>query len=189
MAILIIPCFYTMAQQEAQFTQHPYTILPFNPGYAGSSGAICVGTLFRQQWTGFEDPNGESTSPQDILFMVDAPIKLLRGGVGVSIIKDKLGYEDNIGVKLGYAYRLNIGMGTLGIGAQAGFLNKNIDFTKFVSIQPDDPRLINRSTESDMLIDLSFGLFYKVPNQYYFWHFFNTNASTGRYSNCYRSST
>lgn len=167
LAILIIPCFYVMGQQEAQFTQHPYTILPFNPGYAGSNGAICVSTLFRQQWTGFTDPNGVGTSPQDILFMIDAPVKILRGGVGVSVIKDKLGYEDNIGVKLGYAYRLNIGMGTLGIGVQAGFLNKKIDFTRFVTIQPDDPRIINRQTESDMLVDVSFGLFYKVPNQYY----------------------
>lgn len=158
------------AQQETQFTQHPYAILPFNPGYAGSNNAICATTLFRQQWTGFNDPNGELTSPQDILFTLEAPISLLKGGVGLSVMKDKIGYEDNTQVKFGYAYRLPIGRsgGVLGIGAQVGFLNKKIDFTKFVSIEPNDPRLMGRASESDMFTDMSFGLFYKVPNQYYF---------------------
>jgi type IX secretion system PorP/SprF family membrane protein len=157
------------AQQETQFTQHPYAILPFNPGYAGSNEAICATTIFRQQWTGFKDPSGDLTSPQDILFSIDAPVSILRGGVGVSIIKDKIGYEDNTEVKLGYAYRLPIGRsgGVLGIGAQVGFLSKTIDFTKFIYIDQNDPRLIGRKSESDMFTDISFGLFYKVPNLYY----------------------
>lgn len=170
--LLLMPALAVLGQQETQFTQHQYAILPFNPGYAGSSGAICAGTLFRQQWEGFKEfnPNTnafEKTSPQTILFTIDAPVKLLRGGLGLSIIKDKLGYEDNIGVKLGYAYRLNIGMGTLGIGLQAGFLNKKIDFSRFVAIEEGDPRLMGRNVESDMIFDMSFGLFYRVPGQFY----------------------
>ncbi len=164
---LTLPAMFVSAQQEAQFTQHNYAILPFNPGYAGSNGAICLTSLVRQQWMGFQDPNGENTSPQSLLFTLDAPVKLLRGGLGLSIMKDQLGYENNINVKFGYAYRLNIGMGTLGLGLQAGFQNKTIDFTKFVPIQDGDQRLIGRSSESDMIFDLSFGAFYKVPNQYY----------------------
>jgi type IX secretion system PorP/SprF family membrane protein len=157
------------AQQETQFTQHPYAILPFNPGYAGSNEAICATTIFRQQWTGFKDPSGDLTSPQDILFSLDAPVSILRGGIGLSVIKDKIGYEDNTAVKLGYAYRLPIGRsgGVLGIGAQVGFLSKTIDFTKFIYIDQNDPRLIGRKSESDMFTDISFGLFYNVPNLYY----------------------
>lgn len=164
---VILPVMFLSAQQEAQFTQHNYAILPFNPGYAGSNGAICLTSLVRQQWMGFQDPNGESTSPQSILFTLDAPVKILRGGLGLTIMKDKLGYEDNINLKLGYAYRLNIGMGTLGLGVQAGLQNKTIDFTKFVPIQDGDQRIIGKSQESDMVFDISFGAFYKVPNQYY----------------------
>ncbi len=157
------------SQQEAQFTQNSYAILPFNPGYAGTNDAICASTLFRQQWAGFKDKDGTSTSPQDILFMIDAPISILRGGVGLSILKDKIGYEDNVNVKLAYSYKLLIGRegGFLGIGAQVGFLNKTIDFTKFVAVQEDDPRLLGKGKESDMFTDVAFGLFYKVPNQYY----------------------
>jgi type IX secretion system PorP/SprF family membrane protein len=164
---LVVPSLFLTAQQEAQFTQHNYAILPFNPGYAGSNGAICLTSLVRQQWMGFKDPNGVSTSPQTLLFTLDAPVKILKGGLGLTVMKDQLGYENNINLKLGYAYRLNIGMGTLGIGLQGGFQNKTIDFSKFVPIQDGDLRLINRNQESDMIFDLSFGLFYKVPNQYY----------------------
>jgi len=167
--LLTIAGFNVFAQQEAQYTQHPYAILPINPGYAGSNDAICASTILRQQWAGFKDQNGTSTSPQDILFMMDAPISLLRGGVGISILKDKLGYEDNINVKLGYSFRLPIGRdgGVIGIGAQVGFLNKTIDFTKFVPNEDSDPLLVGKGKVSDMFTDMSFGLFYKVPNLYY----------------------
>lgn len=166
---LIVSVLGLKAQQETQFTQHPYAILPFNPGYAGSNDAICATTLFRQQWTGFKDPNGESTSPQDILFTLDAPVSFLRGGLGLTVLSDKIGYEDNTTVKLGYSYRLPIGRngGVLGIGAQIGFLNKKIDFSKFVYIDQNDPRLMGRGNESDMFTDASFGVFFKVPNLYY----------------------
>lgn len=169
LVFLIVSVLGLKAQQETQFTQHPYAILPFNPGYAGSGDAICATTLFRQQWTGFKDPTGDLTSPQDILFTLDAPVSLLRGGLGVTVMKDKIGYENNTEVKLGYAYRLPIGRtgGVLGIGAQVGFLNKSIDFTKFIPIDQNDQRLMNRSTESDMFTDMSFGLYFKVPNMYY----------------------
>lgn len=170
LVFLMVSVIGLKAQQETQFTQHPYAILPFNPGYAGSNDAICATTLFRQQWTGFKDPNGELTSPQDILFTLDAPVGFLKGGLGLTVMKDKIGYEDNTQVKLGYAYRLPIGRagGVLGIGAQVGFLNKKIDFLKFVPIELNDPRILGRSSESDMFTDMSFGIFYKVPNQYYF---------------------
>ncbi len=169
LVILIVSVTGLKAQQETQFTQHPYAILPFNPGYAGSGGGICATTIFRQQWTGFKDPSGDLTSPQDILFTLDAPVSLLRGGLGLTVLKDKIGYENNTQVKLGYSYRLPIGRsgGVLGIGAQVGFLNKVIDFTKFIAIDQNDPRLLGRASESDMFTDISFGLFYKVPNLYY----------------------
>ena len=169
LVFLVMSVLGLKAQQETQFTQHNYAMLPFNPGYAGSGDGICATTLFRQQWTGFKDPNGDLTSPQDLLFTLDAPVSLLRGGLGVTVLKDKIGYENNTEVKLGYAYRLPIGRngGVLGIGAQVGFLNKTIDFTKFIAIDPSDSRLLGRAEESDMFTDVSFGLYYKVPNLYY----------------------
>lgn len=75
------------SQQEAQFTQNMFTNMAINPGYAGINKQICVTSLFRQQWSGFEDPYGNKGAPQTILLTVDAPVRVLRGGLGVTVIK------------------------------------------------------------------------------------------------------
>lgn len=155
------------SQQEAQFTQYMFNNLSINPAFAGSKGAICATGLARQQWMGFEDMEGENVSPQTFLFSLDAPIRVLHGGAGITIYNDKLGYENNIGVKLSYAYRFNIADGEMSAGVQAGFLNKSIDFSKFRPLEDNDPLLMSTSKETAMLIDFSAGVFYKVPNQYY----------------------
>lgn len=155
------------SQQEAQFTQYMFNNLAMNPAYAGVKGAICATGLARQQWMGFEDIEGESVAPQTYLFSLDAPIRVLHGGAGLTIYNDKLGYENNIGVKLAYAYRFNIADGEMSGGVQVGFLNKSIDFSKFKPLEDNDPLLVSTSKESAMIMDFAFGAFYKVPNRYY----------------------
>ena len=43
------------SQQDPQFSQNMFNRLSVNPGYAGSSNAICATLLGRQQWRGFEE--------------------------------------------------------------------------------------------------------------------------------------
>jgi len=156
------------AQQDPQFSHNMFNQMGINPGYAGIDGMICAGAFARTQWMGFEDPDGNKGAPQTMLFSLNAPVRLLRGGLGVSILKDKLGFEDNIGLKFGYSYHFyGAGPGVLGIGLQVGFLNKAIDFGKFKPIDPTDPLLQSSSVEKDMMTDLMFGLYYNVPNKYY----------------------
>ncbi len=159
------------AQQEAQFTQNMFNIMAINPGYAGSNDAICVTTLFRQQWLGFtETVNGRenNVAPQTMLFSLHSNVNPIHGGLGLVVYKDKLGYEDNIGVKFGYAFRKPLKGGNLGIGIMAGFLNKKIDFTQFNPIDPGDLLLTGgTNAESDMVFDLSFGAYYKLPGVFY----------------------
>lgn len=160
--------YLAFSQQEPQFTQHMFSNMAVNPGYAGINKQICITSLFRQQWTGFEDPYGNKGAPQTLLLTVDAPVRVLRGGVGVTIIKDKLGFEDNLGAKLAYAYHLPVGPGgTLGIGLQVGFLNKTIDFNGFYPIDVDDPLLLDKSKRSSMVFDITFGAFYNLPGKAY----------------------
>ncbi len=164
---LLITSTTVFSQQEAQFTQYMFNTLSMNPAYAGAKGSICATGFFRQQWTGFEDMEGENVAPQTFLFSMDAPIRALHGGAGLTIFNDKLGYENNIGLKLNYAYRFNIADGEMSAGVAAGFINKSIDFSKFKPIDESDPLLVSTSKESTMMIDFAIGAFYKVPNQYY----------------------
>jgi len=156
------------AQQEAQFSHNMNNNMAINPGYAGMRDAICATALMRQQWVGFTDPDGNKGAPQTNLISLDGAIKPIRGGLGLTIFQDKLGFEKNIGVKLGYAYHLHLGPGRLGLGLSVGFLNKEIDFSKFKPIDATDPLLAPKSVQTTMITDISFGGFYQIPQKLYF---------------------
>jgi hypothetical protein len=85
--IFIFSATLTHAQQEAQVSHNMYNHLDVNPGYAGLSGSFCATLIARQQWVGFKDPQGNKGFPQTYLLSVDRPVKFLRGGIGMTIIK------------------------------------------------------------------------------------------------------
>jgi type IX secretion system PorP/SprF family membrane protein len=155
------------AQQDAQVTHNMFNNLFVNPGYAGITKQICVNTILRQQWVGFKDPDGNKVNPETYILSLDSPIRFLHGGIGLSVYNDKLGFENNLGVKIDYSFHLNIGIGTLGIGIAAGFLNKTIDFSKFKPIDLNDQALMSQEKQKTFITDVSFGLFYNIPGKAY----------------------
>ncbi|MBN2638101.1 MAG: PorP/SprF family type IX secretion system membrane protein [Bacteroidales bacterium] len=155
-----------IAQQAPQFTQYNGSFMFINAGFAGIDQKINVGGIARQQWVGFTDANGNKIAPQDFLIHISAPVQLLKGGLGASIIQDKLGFESNIGLQLAYSYHHEMNSGTLGIGAGLNLTNRSIDFTKFDPVDPNDPALLS-SKQGDMLIDANFGLFYQSKKNFY----------------------
>jgi type IX secretion system PorP/SprF family membrane protein len=155
-----------MAQQEVQYTNFMFSKINFNPGFTGMGDGICLNGLARQQWMGYKGTDEEGGAPNTYYFAVQSPVKLLMGGVGLMITKDQIGFEDNTSVRLAYSFHLNLGEGTLGIGLQGGFINKQIDFAKFRPTDPNDPILQSKAVESAMSFDLAFGAFYKAPKYY-----------------------
>lgn len=153
------------AQQEQHNAHNMFNQLNYNPAFAGSVGAICATGIVRQQWVGFEG------APQTYSINIHAPLNILHGGVGASIYQDQLGPQREISVKLMYAYRTDVGMGNLGIGASVGFLNGAIDFGQFIEGEtvrdPGDELLQSQAEESDMLLDFGFGVHYVVPEKFY----------------------
>ena len=155
------------AQQVPIFTNYSNSYAIINPGYYGMSEGVNAMGLYRNQWTGFKDNvTGEVVSPVTFFASADLPIKVIGGGVGMSLMKDQLGFEDNIGVNLGYSYHLDLGMGTLGIGLAFSFNNRSVDFSKAKPLNDNDP-VIPKGSQSDMLFDFNFGLFYMVPETFY----------------------
>jgi type IX secretion system PorP/SprF family membrane protein len=155
------------SQQEVQVSHNMFNHMDVNPGYAGMNDAICATLIARQQWVGFKDPDGNKGAPQTYLMSVDGAINPLHGGLGMTIIQDQLGFEKNLEVKLSYAYKMPLGAGNLGIGAQIGFLSKTIDFSKFKYIDQGDQLLMSSGKESNMATDFAFGTFYNIPNKLY----------------------
>ncbi len=155
------------AQQLPVFTHYKHTFMYSNPAFAGMNEGICINGLMRQQWAGFEDADGNKVAPQDFLITVDSPIRVLHGGVGASIIQDKLGFESNIGVHIAYSFHANLSFATLGIGAGFNMTNRSIDFSKFKPLIDGDPVLLTSET-GDMLFDANFGLFLSSPDRFFF---------------------
>jgi len=153
------------AQQEQHNAHNMFNQLSYNPAFAGSVGAICATGIVRQQWVGFDG------APETYSINIHSPLNVIHGGIGASIYQDQLGPQKEIGVKLMYAYRTDLGMGNLGIGASVGFINGTVDFGQFTSEtvrDPGDPVLEGRSgEESDMILDFGFGVHYVVPEKFY----------------------
>lgn len=150
----------TFAQQDFQFTQYMFDRLSYNPGFAGVDGQICGTAFFRQQWAGFDG------SPQTFLFNAHGPVKAIRGGLGLSVFKDKLGQFNDTYARLSYSYHLSIGPGMLGIGLAGGMVSKSIS-ANWIAI--DDFMLddaIPNTSISQTTYDLSLGLYYSAPTFY-----------------------
>jgi type IX secretion system PorP/SprF family membrane protein len=154
------------SQQVPLLTQYMFINMAFNPGYTGSSEGINVTGLARQQWIGFKDETGASVAPQDFFITIDSPLKFLHGGVGGSIMDDKIGSFSTIQVKLDYAYRMDLGAGILGIGGEAIFQNSKLDYSNLKPVDPADP-IIGSDKQTDLVIDGSIGGYYRVPDKYY----------------------
>ena len=155
------------AQQAPIFTNYNNYYAYINPGFAGMSEGVNVLGLYRQQWAGFTDTEGTDIAPTTLLITGDMPIRALGGGISFSVLNDQLGFEKNTNVGLGYAYHLDMGGSTMGIGLSVSLLNRSVNFGQLVPGQPGDPLLNQLGEESGMLVDVSAGLFWQIPESFY----------------------
>lgn len=109
------------AQQDPQFSQYMYNKLFMNPGYAGMKHAICFTGIMREQWAGFDG------APRSGVFSGDMYLEDLRGGIGLNLMYDQLGFERTLAYRFNYSFHLEeIFGGTLGIGIEAGATTKTV---------------------------------------------------------------
>ena len=144
-----------------------FTNLANNPAVAGSNEGICVTALIRQQTIGFKDNDGKSLSPTTMYISIDAPIKFLHGGIGGSVMTDKIAQFSTTDVRLDYAYRFELGQGEFSAGAQLDINNTKVDISSFDAINKTDDAILGKLGKDDLVLDLGLGLFYKVPDKYY----------------------
>ncbi len=150
-------------QQDVQFTQFMFNRIYYNPGVAGSGGAICITGLHRSQWVGFEG------APVTQNINANIPINALHGGIGVSIVNDQIGFFNNVSADLMYAYQIQLPQGTLGIGLGGSFQNSGLSDAVWIpaDFNPDPtnpggfPDLALPATDANgFQVDLTFGAYY-----------------------------
>lgn len=165
--MMLTTAFGVKAQQAPIFTNYSNSYAYANPGFAGMSEGINLLGIYRQQWAGFVDSDGNDIAPQTFLLTGDMPIRALHGGVEFSVMQDKLGFENNVNVGLGYSFHLDLGGSTLGIGVAATLLNRTVDFSKLNPNNASDPILQGLGEESAMMVDANLGLFWQMPESFY----------------------
>ncbi|MBS1634659.1 MAG: type IX secretion system membrane protein PorP/SprF [Bacteroidetes bacterium] len=161
------------AQQDPQFTQFMHNKLIYNPGYAGTSDAICANVLYRQQWVNFPG------APKTGLFSFDMPIGRLPIGIGLNVMNDQIGFSKTTFARLAVSYlKRGLGAGNLGIGIDGGILQQQFNGNW---ITPDgnitqDPSIPNYAANGSpitnpnlnkLTYDLGFGAYYTIPNKMY----------------------
>jgi type IX secretion system PorP/SprF family membrane protein len=162
-ALLFSACLGVKAQQAPIFTNYQNSFAYANPGFAGLSEGINALGLYRMQWAGFKDTDGNEIAPTTFLLSGDMPIRVLRGGVEFSLMQDQIGFENNVNVGLGYSYHLDLGGSTLGIGLSGTLLNRTVDFGQLHPNQEGDPLISGLGEESAMMFDFNVGLFWQIP--------------------------
>jgi type IX secretion system PorP/SprF family membrane protein len=132
------------AQQDAQFSMYMFNRMVLNPAYAGVRGATNFTLCGRTQWVGIDG------HPNTFTLSGDAPINLLHGGVGGSLMFDQIGPITTYNFRGAYAFRFNLGNQASGgsndaalqLGISPAVFGKQIDGTQFLPEVPNDPRLI-----------------------------------------------
>jgi len=150
------------AQQDAQVSLNDFNTLFINPGYAGLNDGICATLLMRGQNMGFPG------QPKTGIFSAHAPVNALKGGIGVSMLSERIGIMNNTIVNLNYAYHQPLPVGKIGIGVGLGMIQNVIDLSQGVT--PDevvgngvnvelDPSLTNKNKDGGF--DMNFGVYFK----------------------------
>jgi len=156
LAVLTVSCLSTVgfAQQDPQFSQNMFNRLFVNPAYAGSSESICAHLLYRNQWVNYDG------APKTGVIGIDGPVANGKVGVGLSILTDKIGFENTLQGKLSGNYKFDVGQGKLGLGIDLDFMQHQIDG----SFRAPDPTVVDPSIPSagfsGTAFDLGFGAYY-----------------------------
>lgn len=146
------------AQQDPMFTQYMFDKMLINPAYVGSSNWIVATAKFRKQFINV--PGGPTTST----FTFHAPIQKYNLGVGLKVISDKTGVSTNNWLTLNGAYHIKLKEAKLSFGLEAGFINRNADYSGLIKHDPNDDNI--PATENVFLPDVSFGTYFQT-NKFY----------------------
>ena len=90
------------SQQDAMFTHYSFNTMVVNPAYAGNRGMMSATLLQRNQWVGFDG------APVTQTFVLNTPIFNDKLGLGVSLIKDKIGPVNSFTGNLDVSYSFKL---------------------------------------------------------------------------------
>lgn len=149
-----------LAQQDPQFTQYMFNLLPINPAYAGSAERVSLKALSRHQWVGFEG------APETQTLSAHTPLPFESIGVGGSLMRDTHGPVTQYGFMADIAYRLFLGGDAkLAFGLQGGLNLFQGDFADLDPLDEND-QVFQQNVSTKLDPQFGFGLMYYGERYY-----------------------
>lgn len=185
--IIILICFALTsitlrAQLDGQTALFPWASPYYNPGAVGmQNNTLCFTFMFLNQNSGFKPSENLSSQTgtdqttgteqqfqgiRDFLVNAEFYSRKIRGAIGLSVLSDDIGPMKNIGVRLGYTYRMKLGSGDFGVGFQANLVSQTFKSNEWLPGVEGDPIVdgLRVSPPSYLNMDFSLGLHYKAEN-------------------------
>lgn len=178
--LILLQTVFIVAQQLPEVSYFMYDYSRTNPGSLGSNDMVCVSGITKYGFINFPG------KPTDFYFNGEVPFNLFgaKHGAGISFLNDKIGYYNNLDAKIGYAFKFNIGDGTLGIGISGSYIEHKLSPTweSAGSINPGEDPNIPQGDVDTKGFGLSAGLFYRTEDIYFGASVLNLYASELDYS-------
>jgi type IX secretion system PorP/SprF family membrane protein len=155
--VLLTFQYVCVSQNDIQFSHYMFNELTFNPAMAGNTAKLDASAVVRKQWMGFD------RAPMTELLNVNSYIEQISGGAGLTIINDKLGYENYLNAKLSYAYQIKIkDQNRLALGLGFGVLSTSVKGADLTYEDAGDEYAVTTNTNK-LRPDFDFGVAYNSP--------------------------
>ncbi len=153
MMVMLVFTGKVYAQQDPMYTQYMNNILSVNPAYAGVGEMLNMMVVSRNQWVAFDG------APVTQSFVIHSPITKYRMGVGLSLLKDKIGVISQTGAYIDYSYRIPFGEKSfLSLGLKGGVNFYEAGLSELSTIDSNDPIFATDVTRN-FLPNVGIGLF------------------------------
>lgn len=123
-ALVVLFCEHANAQQYIGHTQFMWNQTAINPAYTGTKKSLSAGVFYRNQWVGF------SGAPVTENVFVHSPISHGDFGVGLNLMRDRLGIFTEISAQGSFSYKLSFDQGTLSLGLSGEYGSQRVDWTQ-----------------------------------------------------------
>lgn len=133
----------------------------FNPAAAGKQPKLNISAGYALQMAGFDN------NPRTMYIAADMPVQFFKSdhGVSLQLMNDQIGLFTHQRFSASYNIKMRLFGGSLGLGAQLGFLSEAFDGSKVDPNDSGDPAFSTSNVNGSGL-DIGAGLYY-LHNQWY----------------------
>lgn len=175
----LIFIFESAAQQLPVYSQYMMNKFLINPAVAGSEGYTAINLTAREQWIGLKDSPKTHALSFHTRLLPDSYINKIASirrkskkssrdgkvGLGGYIFNDQNGLVSRTGLRLTYAYHIDIKEGQLSFGLSGSIYQFRLDLENMHSFNPGDITLTN-ANNTTLIPDADAGIYYADQNLY-----------------------